>query len=144
MLILHRPPAQDPKPFSNLENQPLSSLIPQVPMLPSRNPDFPDALVRRPKDLSKGKAASARKSAAAAEAAAEAGEGEAEQDGEESGTQVVAKKPVKGKPKRKSVAVDPEVEAGREKTLAEQSAKVSTPYFLSYVVRRAVLMLRLV
>ncbi|KAI5449588.1 hypothetical protein NCC49_004518 [Naganishia albida] len=126
--------AQDPKPFSNFENQPLSSLIPQVPMLPSRNPDFPDALVRRPKDLSKGKAASARKNAAAAEAEAEAGASEgaaageagadADQGGEESGTPVGTKKAVKGKPKaRKSVLADPAIEAGLEKTLAEQSAR---------------------
>ena len=100
-------------------------------MLPSRNPDFPDALVRRPKDLSKGKA-SARKCAAAAEAGALAGEGgmEAEQDADESGAAaapVASKKAVKAKPKaRKSVvAADPEVEAGLEKTLGEQSAKVS-------------------
>lgn len=108
-------------------------------MLPSRNPDFPDALVRRPKDLSKGKAASARKNAAAAEAEAEAEAGasegaaageagvDADQGGEESGTPVGTKKAVKGKPKaRKSVLADPVIEAGLEKTLAEQSAKVST------------------
>lgn len=57
---------------------------------------------------------------------------EAEQDADESGVAAAPapqKKAVKAKPKaRKSVAaVDPEVEAGLEKTLAEHSAKVSLP-----------------
>ncbi|GHJ89417.1 hypothetical protein NliqN6_5819 [Naganishia liquefaciens] len=122
--------AQDPKAFSNLDNQPLSSLLPPVPMFPSKNPDFPDALVRRLKDPNK--ARSARKSAAAAAAAAAAMEGE---EGEPEGEEVTSVKKPKAKPKaRKSAVVGPDADAtsgvetnavemdGLQSTSAEQTA----------------------
>jgi hypothetical protein len=108
-------------------------------MLPSKNPDFPDALVRRSKDPNKAKG---RKSAAGAGAAGTegaegladggvTGEGFAGEAEAEEGPSV--KKP-KAKPRaRKSVVVETEgvtsgektgEPSGLEKTLAEQAAKV--------------------
>lgn len=101
-------------------------------MLPSRNPDFPDALVRRLKDPNKVR--SARKSAAAAAAAA-AREEEGDAEPDEAGGVGSAKK-VKAKPmaRKSDVPVDGEAMNGVEKgavevnglqgTLADQAAKV--------------------
>lgn len=91
-------------------------------MLPSRNPDYPDALVRRPKDMSK--ARSARKSAAGTAT----GEADPGDPVPEAGVGAVSKRAPKGKPKaRKSgVAGEGDVDGGLEKTLAQQSESVST------------------
>lgn len=103
-------------------------------MFPSKNPDFPDALVRRLKDPNK--ARSARKSAAAAAAAATAaGAGEVEGEPEAEEATSVKKAKAKPKPRKSAVAGDVEPTAGVthtavemdgvQKTLAERAAKVT-------------------
>jgi hypothetical protein len=138
------PTAQDPAAFSSLTNQPLSALLPTVPMLPSKNPDFPDALVRRSKDpnKAKGRKSAAGAGAAGADGGADAagaeggatGEGLAGEGGEAEPEEGPSVKKPKAKPRaRKSVVVETEgvmngektgEPSGLEKTLAEQAAKV--------------------
>lgn len=102
-------------------------------MFPSKNPDFPDALIRRLKDPNK--ARSARKSAAAAAAAAGAEEAEGEPEGDATSVKKTKAKP---KPRKSAVAGDAEsaeglthsaVEMdGLQKTLAEHAAKVTRDF----------------
>lgn len=58
---------------THADNQPLYALVPQVPMLPSRNLDYPDALIRR---LKEPKGVKGRKSAAGAGGDGEGGLGD--------------------------------------------------------------------
>ncbi|KAJ9095241.1 hypothetical protein QFC21_005607 [Naganishia friedmannii] len=105
---------------THADNQPLYALVPQVPMLSSRNPDYPDALIRR---LKEPKGAKGRKSAAGAGGEGDGDmtiDGSAVADADEDGTTSAVVAPVGkkggkgGKAKARKSGADVAADAGMD------------------------------